>query len=79
MKKYLFIALAAFAFAACEKAADESTSTQQGELEQSYVAITLTADPLNTRATGTYEEGRNEERAVKSAYVFFFKDGYFFS
>jgi hypothetical protein len=39
------------------------------------VAITLTADPLNTRATGTYEEGRNEERAVKSAYVFFFKDG----
>jgi hypothetical protein len=45
-------------------------------LEESYVAITLAADDMNTKADdGKYEVGRDEERAVKSAYVFFFKDG----
>ena len=40
------------------------------------MAITLAADDLNTRAAdGKYEEGLEVERAVKSAYVFFFKDG----
>ena len=76
MKKYLFIALAAFAFAACEKPADENNPQQNGELEKSYVAITLASDDMNTRADdGKYEEGLDVERAVKSAYVFFFKDG----
>ena len=76
MKKYLFIALAAMGFAACESAQENATPGQNGELEQSYVAITLAADDLNTRADdGKYEEGLSEERAVKSAYVFFFKDG----
>lgn len=72
MKKYLFIALAAFAFAACEKPADENNPQQNGELEQSYVAVTFTADDV-TRAEN-YEAGSVEERAVKSAYVFFFKE-----
>ena len=76
MKKYLFIALAAMGFAACESAQENATPGQNGELEQSYVAITLAADDLNTRAAdGKYEEGTEAERAVKSAYVFFFKDG----
>jgi hypothetical protein len=75
MKKFLWISLMALAFASCENVVDDVDTQAKGELEQSYVAISLTADPLNTRATGTYEEGRNEERAVKSAYVFFFKDG----
>ena len=75
MKKYLFIALAALGFAACEKSADESKTQQNAELEQSYVAITLAADDMTRADDGKYEEGRAEERTVKSAYVFFFEDG----
>ena len=76
MKKYLLIALAAIGFAACAENGEQNGAIQKGELEQSYVAITLAADDL-TRATNgnDYEEGLDEERAVKSAYVFFFKDG----
>lgn len=74
MKKYLFLAVAALGFAACaEKGLDNGP---KGELEESYVAITLAADDMATKATdGVYEEGLDAERAVKSAYVFFFKDG----
>lgn len=77
MRKYLALALAAFAFAACsEKDESGDQSTQKGELEQSYVSITLAADDMGTRAAdGVYEEGTAAERAVKSAYVFFFEDG----
>ena len=77
MRKFLALALAAFAFAACsEKDESGDQSTQKGELEQSYVSITLAADDMDTRAAdGVYEEGTAAERAVKSAYVFFFEDG----
>ena len=76
MKKYLFIALAALGFVACAEKNEENTPVQNGELEQSYVAVTLAADDLNTRAAdGKYEAGLAAERAVKSAYVFFFEDG----
>ena len=76
MKKYLFLAVAALGFAACaEKGLDNNDPANNGELEQSYVAVTLAADDMNTKAAGDYEEGLAEERAVKSAYVFFFKDG----
>ena len=74
MKKYLFLAAAALGFAACaEKDIDSNGPVQTGELEQSFVAISLEADGMSTKATGgVYEEGRDEERAVSSAYVFFF-------
>ena len=75
MKKYLFIALAALGFAACEKSADETKTQQNAELEQSYVAITLAADDMTRADDGKYEEGLNEERAVHEAIVFFFKNG----
>ena len=76
MKKYLFLAIAALGLAACaEKGLDNNDPANNGELEQSYVAITLAADDMSTKAAGDYEEGLAEERAVKSAYVFFFKDG----
>lgn len=76
MKKYLWMSLAALGFVACEKGIDND-NPQNGEMEKSYVAITLSATDITTRATNgnPYEEGRDEERAVKSAYVFFFKDG----
>ena len=75
MKKYLFIALAALGFAACEKSADENKTQQNAELEQSYVAVTLASDDMTRAADGKYEEGLNEERAVHEAIVFFFKNG----
>ncbi len=75
MKKYLFIALAALGFAACEKTADDNNVQQNAELEQSYVAITLAADDMTRADDGKYEEGLNEERAVHEAIVFFFKNG----
>ena len=76
MKKFLVLALAAFAFAACsEKEENGNQPVQNGELEQSYVAITLAADDLTRADDGKYEAGSDEERAVKSALVFFFNDG----
>lgn len=76
MKRFLVLALAAFAFAACsEKEETGNQSAQNAELEQSYVAITLAADDMTRADDGKYEEGLAEEREVKSAYVFFFKDG----
>ncbi|MBO7299993.1 MAG: Mfa1 fimbrilin C-terminal domain-containing protein [Tidjanibacter sp.] len=75
MKKYLFIALAALGFAACENGTENVKPGQSGELEQSYVAISLAADELTKAADGVYEEGTSEERAIQSAYVFFFKEG----
>ncbi len=77
MKKYLFLAVAALGLAACAEKDIDNGPVQKGELEQSYVAVTLAADDMNTKATNgnEYEEGTTEERAVKSAYVFFFKDG----
>lgn len=77
MKKYLFLAVAALGFAACAEKGLDNGPVQNGELEQSYVAITLAADDMNTKATNgnDYEEGIAAERKVESAYVFFFKDG----
>ncbi|MBR5133157.1 MAG: Mfa1 fimbrilin C-terminal domain-containing protein [Alistipes sp.] len=75
MKKYLFIALAALGFAACTEVGEENTPVQNAELEQSYVAVTFAADDATRANDGKYEEGLAEERAVESAYVFFFKDG----
>ena len=73
MKKYLFIALAALGFAACAEKDDHNLSVNNGEKEQSYMAVTFTADGV-TRAD-EYVVGTNEERAVKSAHVFFFQNG----
>ncbi len=75
MKKYLFIVLAAMGFAACTEKNEENGPVQNAELEQSYVAITLAADDMTRADDGKYEEGLDVERAVKSAYVFFFEDG----
>ena len=76
MKRFLVMALAAFAFAACSEKEESGNAIQNGELEQSYVAITIAADDMGTRADdGGYEDGRAEESSVHSAYVFFFKNG----
>ena len=77
MKKYLFIALAALVFAACAEKVDD-TNVPKGELEESYIAINLMAADVDTRAPlfpdDTYEEGSEYERAIKTAYFFFFDE-----
>ena len=75
MKKYLFIALAALGFAACaEKDEMGKQPINNGEKEQSYMAVTFTADGVTRATEGEFAEGTEAERAVTSAYVFFFEE-----
>lgn len=76
MKKYLFLAIALLGLASCAKddLADGNKPIHSGEVEESYIAINLTAADI-TRAEGDdYQDGTEAERAVKSAYFFFFDD-----
>lgn len=55
---------------------DDKTPVHSGEVETSYIAINLMATDPDTRAEGaTYQEGLAAERAVNSAYFFFFQNG----
>lgn len=85
MKKYLLISLAALGFAACNQSDDIDSPAHNGEVEESYIAISLmSADKNGTRAITDdpygnadqygYEDGTDEERAIKSAYFFFFDE-----
>ena len=76
MKKYLLISLAALGFAACNQSDDIDSPAHNGEVEESYIAISLSAaDKNSTRAEdGVYQEGLADERAVETAYFFFFKE-----
>ncbi len=79
MKKYLFIALAALGFAACaEKDEMGNQPIQNGEMEKSYISITLASNDA-TRAEDelgkNFEDGIAAESEVETAYVFFFRDG----
>ena len=74
MKKSLFIALAAMGFVACAEKAETNVPVNNGEKEQSFMAVTFTADDITRADDGKYAEGTEAERAVKSAYVFFFKE-----
>ncbi|MBO7313823.1 MAG: Mfa1 fimbrilin C-terminal domain-containing protein [Alistipes sp.] len=77
MKKYLFFALALLGMASCAKddLGNGNKPNHNGEVEESYIAINLMAADSGTRATdGGYEEGTTAERAVKTAYFFFFDE-----
>lgn len=67
---------------------DDKTPVNSGEVETSYIAINLMATDPDTRAgegdstdgtteepTPTYQAGTADERAVKTAYFFFFQNG----
>ena len=83
MKKYLFLALAAFGFAACttDDLGGNNGPIHSGEVEESYIAINLSAADI-TRAEGdedededVYLDGTAIERRVATAHFFFFKNG----
>lgn len=73
MKNYLFIAMAALSLAACAEKMDDDKIPHKGEVTESYISISLSSSDADTRAAGdTYQEGVALERAVKTAYFFFF-------
>ena len=83
MKKYLFFALALLGMASCAKddLGNGKKPHHNGEVEESYIAINLMAADVDSRAQDTtnpkdggYEYGTDEERAVKTAYFFFFDE-----
>ena len=76
MKKYLFFAAAAMVFAACaEKGFDSHKPAEKGEMEQSYLAVSLMSDDMTTRAAGdVYEEGDPSERFVNTFHFFLFDE-----
>lgn len=73
MKKYLFLALATFAFVACadNDMDDINNPVHSGEVEESYIAINLSASDI-TRAGEGFDDGTAEESQVSHADFFFF-------
>ena len=71
--KFLKFALIALLFTACKPTPDggDGTNPNGGDGESSYIAITLASDGNR----GDFEDGSAEERLVKNAHVFFFRDG----
>ena len=77
MKKYLFLAVALLGLASCAKddIANGNNPIHNGEIEESYIAINLSASDV-TRAEGDPEfvDGEEAERAVSHADFFFFDE-----
>lgn len=76
MKKYLFLAIALLGLASCAKEdlTNGNEPIHNGEIEESYIAINLSASE-NTRAETTtpeFEDGEAAERAVNHVDFFFF-------
>ena len=77
MKKYLLVVLAALGFAACTEDNGGTNFPQNGELEESYIAINLMSTDIDTRANRpdeVYEVGTKAEREIHTAYFFFFDE-----
>ena len=74
MKRYLFITLAAFGLLGCTENMTEPTSPIKGELERSYISVTLMTDDAATRADDVdFEYGDAAERYVENVHFFLFK------
>ena len=76
--KFLALAMIAMLFTACkpdpQPEGGEGSGTNNGEVENSYIAITVASADKERSADG-FDEGTAQERAVESAYIFFFKTG----
>lgn len=76
--KFLALAMIAMLFTACkpdpQPEGGEGSGTNNGEVENSYIAITVASADKERGADG-FDEGTAQERAVESAYIFFFKTG----
>ncbi len=74
MKKYLFLAIAALGFAACSDSDlnGGKDPIHKGEIEESYIAINLSASDITRADAPVFEDGTEAERAVHHADFFFF-------
>ena len=76
--KFLALAMIAMLFTACkpdpQTEGGEGSDPNKGEIENSYIAISIASADKNRSGDG-FDEGSEAERAVESAYVFFFTDG----
>ena len=80
--KFLTLAVIAMLFTACKpqpESGSENSGTNNNDGEKSYISISLASSDGEKRGDGDndggYEEGETNERAVKTAYAFFFTDG----
>lgn len=74
MKRYLFITLAALGLLGCTENMTEPNSPIKGELERSYISVTLMTDDAATRADDVdFEYGDAAERYVENVHFFLFK------
>ena len=74
MKRYLFITLAALGLLGCTENMTEPNSPNKGELERSYISVTLMTDDAATRADEVeFEYGDAAERYVENVHFFLFK------
>lgn len=75
MKKYLFFAVALLGMASCAKEDVDNGNKpiHSGEIEESYIAINLSASDI-TRAEEGFDDGTADERAVNHADFFFFDE-----
>ena len=72
MKRFLSIALVAIALSGCtETPTDPTSPNTKGEVEKSYISVTLNSDESSTRAD--YEYGDAAERYVENVHFFLFK------
>ena len=74
MKRFSFIIFAALGLLGCsDKATEPATPFNKGELERSYISITLKSDDSGSRADDEFEYGEAEERYVENVHFFLFK------
>lgn len=73
--KFLALAMIAMLFTACKPTPDggDESNPNNGEVENSYIAISIAS--TGTDRDEVFDDGTPAERAVKSVYIFFFKDG----
>ena len=74
MKRFSFIIFAALGLLGCsDKATEPVSPIEKGELERSYISITLKSDDSGSRADDEFEYGEAEERYVENVHFFLFK------
>lgn len=74
MKRFSFIIFAALGLLGCsDKATEPVPPIEKGELERSYISITLKSDDSGSRADDEFEYGEAEERYVENVHFFLFK------
>ena len=75
--KFLALAMIAMLFTACkpDPQGGEGSDPNKGEVESSYIAISLASTGMDRADEEKFDDGLDEERNVHSIYVFFFRNG----